>query len=147
MSQLRQSYLALMFTMRSQALVRRIGPDKLRKLALEAIEEAAAACHHGPVPRTRGLALALAWLLHYGREGEALPRWPFESLWQGLSNEREHDRWSAVNAATNAIYLALGERRESERQSTFEQSAKHQARALPVLGRERAEPVPNARGD
>ena len=32
----------------------------MRKLALEAIEEAAAASHRGPVPRTRGLALALA---------------------------------------------------------------------------------------
>ena len=133
--------------MRSHIDLARIGPDLLHQLALEVIEEAAAASHHGPVPRTRGLALALAWLLHYGREGEALPRWPFESLWQGLSNEREHDRWSGVNAATNAIYLALGERRESERQSTFEQSAKHQARALPVPGRERAQKVPHARGD
>ena len=92
----------------------------MRKLALEAIEEAAAACHHGPVPRTRGLAFALAWLLHYGREGEALPRWPFESLWQGLSDEREHHRWSAVNAATNALYLALGTQRAPERVSAFE---------------------------
>jgi hypothetical protein len=33
------------------------GPDQLRKLALEAIEEAAAASHLGPVPRTRALAL------------------------------------------------------------------------------------------
>jgi hypothetical protein len=29
----------------------KIGPDQLRKLALEAIEEAAAASHLGPVPR------------------------------------------------------------------------------------------------
>jgi hypothetical protein len=103
--------------------VARTGSEHLRKLALEAVEEAAAASHFGPVPRTRGLALALAWLLHYGKEGEALPRWPFESFWQGLSNERMHDRWSAVNAAANAIYLALGEQRNRERQSAFEQSA------------------------
>jgi hypothetical protein len=69
------------------------------------------------------LALALAWLLHYGNEGEALPRWPFESFWEGLSNERLHDRWSAVNAAANAIYLALGVGRDRERQSAFERAA------------------------
>jgi hypothetical protein len=51
----------------------RIGPYQLRKLALEAIGEVAAASHLGTVPRTRGLALALAWLLHYGKEGETLP--------------------------------------------------------------------------
>jgi hypothetical protein len=100
----------------------RIGPEQLRKLALEAIEEAAAASHLGPVPRTRGLALALAWLLHYGKEGDTLPRWPFESFWQSLSNERQHDRWSAVNAATNAIYLALDVRRGTEVISHFERS-------------------------
>jgi hypothetical protein len=133
--------------MRSQRGVRRIGPDRLSELALEAIEEAAAASHLGPVPRTRGLALALAWLLHYGKEGETLPRWPFESFWEGLSNEREHDRWSAVNAAANAIYLALAEQRDRQRQSTFERSAKHQARALPSAGREGAQKVPNARRD
>jgi hypothetical protein len=114
-----------------QKAMARIGPDQLRKLALEAIEDAAAASHIGPVPRTRGLALALAWLLHYGKEGEALPRWPFESFWEGLSNERPHDRWSALNAATNAIYLALGAERDRELQSTFEQLAS--TRAQPGL--------------
>ena len=94
--------------------MRRIGPEQLRQLALEAIEEAAAASHLGPVPRTRGLALALAWLLYYGKEGETLPRWPFESFWEGLASERPHDRWSSVNAATNAIYLAIGKEREPE---------------------------------
>ena len=123
----------------------RIGPDHLRRLALKAIEEAAAASHLGPVPRSRGLALALAWLLHYGKKGETLPRWPFESFWEGLSNEREHDRWSAVNAATNAIYLALGELRSRERQSMFEQSAKHRQMALPTSCSKGAGHVPDAR--
>jgi hypothetical protein len=69
--------------------------------------------------------LALAWLLHYGKEGETLSRWPFESFWEGLSNERTNDRWSAVNAAANAIYLALDEQRDSLRQPMFERAAKH----------------------
>jgi hypothetical protein len=98
----------------------RVGADHLRKLALEAVEEAAAASHLGPVPRTRGLASALAWLLHYGKEGETLPRWPFEAFWRELPTERLHDRWSGVNAAVNAIYLHLGEQRDLERVSAFE---------------------------
>jgi hypothetical protein len=102
----------------------RIGPDQLRKLALEAIEEAAAASHLGPVPRTRALALALAWLLHYGKEGETLPRWPFEAFWRELATERLHDRWSGVNAAVNAIYLALDRSRAPEDISKYEAAAR-----------------------
>lgn len=98
----------------------RIRLERLRELALEAIEEAAAASHLGPVPRTRGLALALAWLLHFGKDGDPPPRWPFESFWEGLASEREHDRWSAVNAAANGIYRALEIPRDRERISAFE---------------------------
>lgn len=98
----------------------RLGHDQLRKLALEAIEEAAAASHLGPVPRTRGLALALAWLLHHGKKGETLPRWPFEAFWRELTTERLHDRWSGVNAAVNAIYLALDQTRDASCISAFE---------------------------
>lgn len=97
----------------------RLDRTQLRKLALEAIEEAAAASHLGPVPRTRALALALAWLRHAATD-DVLPLWPFKSFWEALSTERTHDRWSAVNAAVNAIYLALGERRYLESISHFE---------------------------
>lgn len=92
----------------------------MTRLALDAVEEAAAASHAGPVPRTRALALALAWLLHFSKASDPPPRWPFESFWKGLSSEREHDRWSAVNAAVNAIYLNLEMARSSERQSAIE---------------------------
>lgn len=101
----------------------RLAPERLRQLALEAIEEAAAASHLGPVPRTRALALALAWLRHWGT-GDVLPLWPFKSFWEALSNERKHDRWSAVNAAVNAIYLALDEPRCRHRVSAFEGRAR-----------------------
>ncbi|URD60478.1 transglutaminase family protein [Sphingomonas sp. KRR8] len=83
----------------------------MRVLALEAIEEAAAASYKGPVKRGPGLALALAWLLHFGRPGQQLPRWPFESFWRELDCEKDHDRSAGVTAAANAIYLALGQRR------------------------------------
>lgn len=99
--------------------MRRIDEDHLRRLALEAVEEAAAASHIGPVHRTRGLALALAWLRHRGSD-TVLPLWPFKIFWEGLKCERQHDRWSAVNAAANAIYLALGARRDPAIVSLFE---------------------------
>lgn len=119
--------LAPAFLIRSHRCVKRLGHDHLRQLALEAIEEAAAASHLGPVQRTRGLALALAWLLHYGKEAETMPRWPFEAFWRELDAERLHDRWLGVNAAVNAIYLQLGERRLPERISEFEGRARRQA--------------------
>jgi hypothetical protein len=100
--------------------MRRIGHQEILQLALEAIEEATAAAHLGPVPRTRGLALALAWLLHFGKDGDPPPRWPFDSFWEGLATERGHDRWSAVNAAANGIYRALEVPRDRERISAFE---------------------------
>jgi hypothetical protein len=99
--------------------MRRIDEGHLRKLALEAVEEAAAASHLGPVPRTRGLALALAWLRHRGAD-DILPLRPFKSFWEGLGSERQHDRWSAVNAAANAIYLALDAKRDPAVISSFE---------------------------
>lgn len=116
--------------------MRGIGPEQLRRLAPEAIEEAVAASHSGPVPRTRGLALALAWLLHFGKEGETLLRWPSESFWKGLSNEREHDRWPAVNAAANAIYLVVGGRCSvnSNSRSSERRSCKHKLDAKVVAG-------------
>lgn len=83
----------------------------MRALALQAIEEAACAVYHGPVKRSPGLALALASLLYFGKPGELLPRWPFESFWRDLECEKDHDRCGSVTAATNAIYLALGEQR------------------------------------
>jgi hypothetical protein len=83
----------------------RLTYEQLQALALAAIEEAAAASHAGPVPRTR--PVALAWLLHFGKGEEQLHRLPSESFWQSLACERRHDRWSSVNAAANAIYLAL----------------------------------------
>ena len=99
--------------------MRRFHDNDLRELALEAIEEAAAASHIGPVRRSRGLALALAWLRHRGGDG-VLPLWPFKSFWDALTSERQHDRWSAVNAAANAIYLVLDQPRLPAMISAFE---------------------------
>jgi hypothetical protein len=40
-----------------------------------------------------------------------------------LVSEWQHDRWSAMNAAANAIYLHVGLQRNADRQSAFEREA------------------------
>ncbi len=90
-------------------------------------EEAAASSHLGTVPSSRGLALALAWLLHYGKESKSPARWPFEAFWRELAIAQTHDRWSGVNAAVNAIYLQLGGTRDAEPASAFEGLMKRRA--------------------
>lgn len=99
--------------------MRRVDDNHLRALALEAIEEAAASSHMGPVRQSRAIALALAWLRHRGGD-DVLPLWPFREFWKGLASERQHDRWSAVNAAANAIYLVLDQPRLPAVVSAFE---------------------------
>ena len=117
--------------------MQRLNDDDLRELALEAIEEAAAASHVGPVRRSRALALALAWLRHRGGD-EVLPLWPFKSFWDALMSERQHDRWSAVNAAVNAIYLVLNQRRVPAVISAFERQQRQ-----PCTGRADARSAKN----
>jgi hypothetical protein len=78
----------------------------------------AIACWHPAASKSR-LALALALVAYFGKEGQAHPRCPVESFREGIRNEREHDRWSAVNAAANAICLALGARRDPAIVSLF----------------------------
>lgn len=91
-------------------------------LALEAVEEAAAEALRAPVHRSRGLAVALAWLLHFGKANAPLPRWPFTNFWDALAVERDHDRQVSVTAAANAIFLALGEKRDLDRAEIFQRS-------------------------
>ena len=98
--------------------------QRLLTLALEALEEAAAAAHDGPVKRTWALRLVLAFLASRARHGSPAPRWPFDRFWQALAHEREHDRWANLNAALNAIYLAVGEKRDMQRVSLFERRAR-----------------------
>jgi hypothetical protein len=93
--------------------MRRLGAERIKELALEAVDEAAAEALRRPVSRTRALAVALAWLLYFGRPGSPPPRWPFTDFWDALVIERDHDRQAAVTAAANAIFLHIGVRRAS----------------------------------
>lgn len=87
-----------------------IGKDQLTSLALRTVEETATEAFHGPARRTSGVALALAWLLHFANQNPPA-RWPFENFWDALIVERDHDRQAAVTAAMNAIFLVMDRHR------------------------------------
>ena len=97
-----------------------VSEQRLVRLALDALEEAAAAAHLAPVRRTWGLRLALAYLGSRERQGSPAPRWPFDQFWRCLTDERRQERWANLNAALNAIYLGVGEKRDWQRVSLFE---------------------------
>lgn len=102
-----------------------LSEERLVSIALDALEEAAATAHDGPVKRTWALRLVLAFLASRPRHGEPPPRWPFDHFWQALAHHREQDRWANVNAALNAIYVTVGQRRDVQRVSLFEKRARH----------------------
>lgn len=66
-------------------------------------------------------ASTVRYLLWIGRRhAGALHLRSVRAFWRKLTTERLLDRWSGLNAAVNAMYLALGERRTTERISEFE---------------------------
>jgi len=83
--------------------------------------KAAAAAHHAQVRRTWGVRLALAYLASRERLGSSAPRWPFDQFWKCLPDQRQQERWASHNSALNAIYLSVGEKRDWQRVSLFEQ--------------------------
>jgi len=104
--------------------LRRVGTERIKELALEAVDEAAAEALRGPIRRSKALAVALAWLLHFGRPSSPPERWPFTNFWDALIIERDHDRQAAVTAAANAIFLAMSVPRAEPNPSLFEQPAR-----------------------
>jgi hypothetical protein len=98
--------------------------QRMIRLALDALEEAAAMAHEIPVRRTWGVRLALAYLASRERHGSSAPRWPFDQFWKCLPDQRQQERWTSLNAALNAIYLSVGEKRDWQRVSLFEQRSR-----------------------
>lgn len=95
--------------------------SRLVAFALHALEEATARSHRGEVRRTWGLRLALAYLASRERS-EPTARWAFAQFWRGLGHPRPRERWALLNSALNAIYLAIGEKRDWQLASKFERS-------------------------
>lgn len=97
-----------------------LNESRLLEIALCALEEVVAECHHAPVQRSRALALALAYLASRSR-GE---RWPYDRFWTCIKDRQPKERWSGATAALNAIYLAGGWTRDIAMVSRYERAAR-----------------------
>jgi hypothetical protein len=89
-------------------------------MALGALEEVAARCHHESVPRSGALRLVLAYLA----SREPCPRHSFDNYWRAVDHARPQDRWSQVNSALNGIYAAVGRKRDLSVVSAHEKAAR-----------------------
>ncbi len=98
----------------------RVSDGQLVKMALSALEDAVARAHAGPVERTWGLKLALAYLASR-RQCE---RWPFDTFWAQMGEASANERWTSLNAALNGIYKQLQIRKEMPVNSSFERDAR-----------------------
>jgi hypothetical protein len=85
----------------------RLTEDRLTDMALAALEEVAALCHHRPVPRSKALALVLAYLA----SRQPCDRHFFDAFWRATIAERPRDRSAIVNANLNGIYRQVGRKR------------------------------------
>lgn len=106
----------------------RVDEQRLLNMALMALEELAARTRHRPQERTRGIALALAFVAHFARSKE---QWPYNQLWRSLDEQDRGIRSARVGAAMNAIYLQLGRQRDLTIQSAFEQLARAEYGPVP----------------
>lgn len=95
--------------------------EQLTTMALAALEEAAARCRHEQQPQARGIAVALAFLAYMSRSTN---RHFFDRFWRALRTDCQVQRSAEASAALNAIYEAVGRRREIEVMSAFEQAAR-----------------------
>lgn len=103
-----------------------LSESRLLEMALGALEEVAAQCHHAPVQRSRALALVLAYLASRSR-GE---RWPYDRFWTCIEDSQPKERWSGATAALNAIYLAGGWTRDIAVVSRYERAARARRTAV-----------------
>ena len=94
--------------------------SRLDDLAFGALEEVAAICHHRSVEHTRAIVVVLAYLAN--RSGGE--RWPYDLFWRSITKPRQHERWQAVNASLNSIYLAADRKRDLAIVSAHEQRAR-----------------------
>ena len=101
-------------------------------MALAVLEEAAARCRHCIQPQTRGIAVALAYLAYASRSDD---RHFFDRFWRALRNECRVMRSAEAFASLNAIYDALGRRRETETMSAFERAARDEYGPRPEFPR------------
>jgi hypothetical protein len=94
------------------------GPERLRKLALDALEEVVAQADHEPVRRTWAVRFSLAYLSSLDRM-----RWrsgePYRDFWRAMGIERRALRTSGLRSALATIYAWADLKRDPERVAFF----------------------------
>jgi len=95
--------------------------NRLKLLALEALEQVCAQSKNGPVPKTRSLAFTLAYLWSHGG-GE---RWRYDGFWKSATGEKQSyanwSRYGEITSFLSGIYHAHGLTRTSETLIRFDQ--------------------------
>ena len=109
----------------------RLDDDRLRGMALAALEELAARCRHAPQRKTRSLALVLAYLA--SRKRTQADRYAFDQFWRSVATAYSVSRSANINAAINGIYLAVGVVRQST--TVFEDEARRELGELDGMSR------------
>ena len=103
-------------------LVPSLGPEGLRKLALDALEEVVASAEHGPVRRTWAVRFSLAYLSSLDRT-----RWrsaePYRDFWRAMGLDGEALRRGALQSALSTIYACADLRRDPKRVAFFAERA------------------------
>jgi hypothetical protein len=110
----------------------RIEREKLRYMALMALDEAAEACRAKPVERSVSLRFLLAWL-YFESGSEPANKWLFDGFWKAVTAVDEvqqpmvsYCRSTSAQACLNGISRLLG----YERTASFLQEMKEARRRL-----------------
>jgi hypothetical protein len=95
--------LELMFSLCSLGFVPSPTPERLRQLALDALEEVAALAEHGPVRRSWAVRFSLAYLSSLDRM-----RWrsgePYREFWRAMAIGDKALRLGGLRSALGTIY-------------------------------------------
>jgi hypothetical protein len=97
-------------------------PERLRKLALDALEEVVAEAEHRPVRRTWATRFALIYLSYEAPKGRAGE--PYRDFWRCMSIVDQHRRSGALKEALGIMYSYADEKRDPERVLFFTEQAK-----------------------
>lgn len=90
--------------------------EKLKFMALEALEAVVSLSDHGPIEKSRSIAFILAYLASL----QPCERWPFDSFWRDCASNNPNGRPAGMNASLNAIYKTVGVNRTLAMQGKYE---------------------------
>jgi hypothetical protein len=100
-----------------------LGPERLRRLALDALEEVAAEAEHGPVRRSWAVRFSLAYLSSLDRM-----RWrsgePYRDFWRAMEIDGKALRCSGLRSALSTIYAWADLKCDPERVAVFVEHAR-----------------------